>query len=85
LVHDDLNARIGKSTPAAEPLLRLLVAADNAGMESELSKADPPKCRRRWFQSACTPLFFTLTLRSAAGWLGKDGAETPERAAWWRS
>jgi hypothetical protein len=49
------------------PLLRILVAADNAAMLTELSKADPPKRKRRWSQfSLRTLLIFTAIRASSA-------------------
>jgi hypothetical protein len=59
--------------PPANPLLRRPAVADNATMQTELPKADPPKRKRRWFQfSLRTLLIFTLICAVAAGWLGKS-------------
>jgi hypothetical protein len=42
-------------------LLRLLAVGDNAAMQSEPPKAEPPKRKRRWFQfSLRTLMIFTL-------------------------
>jgi hypothetical protein len=55
------------------PLLRLLAVEDNAAMEPEPLKADPPKRRRRWFQfSLRTLMIFTLVCAIGATWLGRN-------------
>jgi hypothetical protein len=38
-------------------LLRLPAPADNAAMEAEPPKAEPPKRKRRWFQFSLRTLF----------------------------
>jgi hypothetical protein len=53
-------------------LPRLPAVGDNAAMEAEPPKADPPKRKRRWLQfSLRTLMMFTLICAVAAGWLGK--------------
>ena len=55
---------------AENPLLRLHAVKDNSAMETEPSKADPPKGKRRWFQySLRTLLIFTLLFAIASAWL----------------
>ena len=44
------GTRFGIDGAIRNILLRLLVAADNAAMPTEPSKAEPPKRQRRWFQ-----------------------------------
>jgi Leucine-rich repeat (LRR) protein len=52
-------------------LLRLPAAEDNAAMEAEPTKADPPNRKRRWFQfSLQTLLIFTLICAVPCAWLG---------------
>jgi hypothetical protein len=43
-------------------LPRLLAAADNAAMQIEPSKADPPKRKRRWFQFSLRILLIVITI-----------------------
>jgi hypothetical protein len=51
-------------------LPRLPAVADNAAMEAEPSKTDPPKRKRRWFQfSLRTLLVFTLICAIACAWI----------------
>jgi hypothetical protein len=53
-------------------LLRLPAVGDNAGMQTEPPKSDPPKRKRRWFQfSLRTLLIFTIVVAVACGWLGR--------------
>jgi hypothetical protein len=47
-------------------LLRLLALRDNAAMEIEPSNADPPKCKRRWFQFSLRTLLITVTVLAVA-------------------
>jgi hypothetical protein len=52
------------------PLLRLPAVRDNAAMETEPSKSDPPKRKRRWFQfSLRTLLIFTVVCAIGAAWV----------------
>jgi hypothetical protein len=54
-------------------LLRLSAAGDNAAMQTEPPKADPPKRKRRWFQfSLRSLLIFTLICAIASAWLGRE-------------
>jgi Leucine Rich repeat len=56
----------------ASGLLGRSVAADNAGMQTELPNADPPRRKRRWFQfSLRSLLIFTLICAIGSAWLGK--------------
>ena len=51
-------------------MLPLPAPADNAAMQTEPSKAEPPKRQRRWFQfSLRTLLIFTLICAVASAWL----------------
>ena len=43
-------------------LLRLRVAADNAAMETEPTKAGPPKRKRRWFQFSLRTLMVVMAI-----------------------
>ena len=43
-------------------LLRTPVGGDNAAMQTEPSKADPPKRKRRWFQFSLRTLMIGVTL-----------------------
>ena len=50
-------------------------AADNAAMQSEPFKAEPPKHKRRWFQFSLRTLMIgvgVLLLLAAAGWCAKE-------------
>jgi hypothetical protein len=57
------------------PLLRLPAAADNAAMQTEPSKADPPKRKRRWFQFSLRTLLIVVTVLAVVcayvGWQAK--------------
>jgi hypothetical protein len=46
------------------PLLPLPIAADNAAMPSEPSKAEPPKRIRRWFQFSLRALMIGVAIFS---------------------
>ena len=48
--------------PARNPLLRLPAVGDNAAMEAEPPKADPPKRKRRWFQFSLRTLMIVVTM-----------------------
>jgi hypothetical protein len=50
------------SGPVENPLFRLPAVGDNAGMEAEPPKADPPKRKRRWFQFSLRTLMILVTL-----------------------
>jgi Leucine Rich repeat len=51
-------------------LLRLAAVGDNAAMQTEPTKADPPKYNRRWFQfSLRTLLIFTTIVAIPCAWL----------------
>ena len=53
-------------------LPRLPAPADNAAMEADPLKAEPPKRKRRWFQfSLRTLLIFMLVCAVACAWLGR--------------
>jgi hypothetical protein len=57
------------------PLLRLPAPADNAAMETEPTKADPPKRKRRRFQYRLRTLMIGVTLLAVplgyVGWQAK--------------
>ena len=41
-------------------------------MEGEPPKADPPKCKRRWFQFSLRSLMiFTLVCAAGSAWIGR--------------
>jgi hypothetical protein len=53
-------------------LLRLPAVGDNAAMQSDSPKADPPKRKRRWFQFSLRSVLIAVTLLAlACGWLGQ--------------
>jgi Leucine Rich repeat len=55
-----------------EALLPPPAVVDNAAMQTEPPKADPPKRKRRWFQfSLRTLMIFTVVVAVGSGWLGK--------------
>jgi hypothetical protein len=56
------GTRFGIDGAIRNILLRLLVAADNAAMPTEPSKADPPNHRRRWFQFSLRTLMIGVTM-----------------------
>ena len=43
---------------------RLCAAADNSAMQTEPSKAEPPKRKRRWFQFSLRTLLIAVTMLS---------------------
>ncbi len=45
-----------------DPLLRLPASGDNAAMQTEPSKAEPPKRKRRWLQFSLRTLMIVVTL-----------------------
>ena len=49
-------------------MLRLPEPADNAAMETDPAKADPPKRKRRWFQFSLRTLLVAFTILII--WLG---------------
>jgi hypothetical protein len=52
-------------------LLRLPAVVDNAGMQAEPPKADPPKRKRRWFQFSLGTLLIGVTLLAIpCAWVG---------------
>jgi Leucine-rich repeat (LRR) protein len=53
---------------AENSLLRLHAVADNAAMQTEPSKADTPKRKRRWFQFSLRTMMVVVTLLCI--WLG---------------
>ena len=63
-------------------LLRLPAAADNAAMQSEPSKVEPPKRKRRRYQFRLRTLMIVVTLLvlAAAGWCANQA-----RRAWART
>jgi hypothetical protein len=62
----------GTSRAAANPLLRLPAVRDNAAMEAEPPKVEPPKRKRRWFQFRLrTLMIFTLICAIPCAWLGR--------------
>jgi hypothetical protein len=53
-------------------LIRLLAVTDNAAMEAEPIKAEPPKRKRRWFQfSLRTLLVFTVVCAIGSAWVAQ--------------
>ena len=51
-------------------LLRLSAVADNAAVETEPPKAEPPKRKRRWFQFSLRSLMiFTLICAIGSAWV----------------
>jgi hypothetical protein len=73
---------ISPASGLPNPLLRLLTAGDNAVMQTEPSKAEPPKRKRRWFQfSLRSLLIFTVVCAVASPWLGRKIEQKREAAA----
>jgi Leucine rich repeat/Leucine Rich repeat len=53
-------------------LLQPPAVGDNAAMEAEPPKADPPKRKRRWFQFSLRSLMiFTAIVAVGCGWIGR--------------
>jgi hypothetical protein len=53
-------------------LLRLPALGDNAAMQTDRPKAEPPKRKRRWFQFSLRSLMvFTVVCAIGAAWLGR--------------
>ena len=79
-----LDARLAKRTnqPTASgrqnPLLPLPAVADNAAMQAEPPKADPPKRKRRWFQFSLRTLMIVVTLLCRCRRLGRLAVEDRE-------
>jgi hypothetical protein len=76
----------GRATPSvASNLLPPLPApADNAAMESEPTKADPPKRKRRWFQFSLRSLMIGVTLFClvVGGYIGSQVKTVRDRKSW---
>jgi hypothetical protein len=54
-------------------LVRLPGPADNAAMQTEPPKAEPPKRKRRWFQfSFRTLLILTVPCAVGAAWVARE-------------
>jgi hypothetical protein len=76
-----LKSRNGQGRTGADSasvpssLLRLPAVGDNAAMQTEPPKADPPKRKRRWFQFSLRSLLIAVTLSavvcSYVGWQDK--------------
>jgi hypothetical protein len=63
-------------------LLKLPAARDNAAMETEPLKADPPKRKRRWFQFRLRTLMIGVTLLAIpCGYVGWQAKIVRERRA----
>jgi cytoskeletal protein RodZ len=63
------------SRPASGRHVSLAPAAcgrDNAAMEADPPKTNPPKRKRRWFQFSLRTLFVVVTLIAAACWVVID-------------
>jgi hypothetical protein len=57
------NLRKGQSPrDHPNPLLQLRAVGDNAAMETEQPRADPPKRKRRWFQFSLRTLLVITTI-----------------------
>ena len=66
----------------AAGLLRRPVAADNAAMETEPTKAEPTKCDRHRFQFRLRTLMIVVTLFCTfAGWIGNQVRTAHQRKA----
>jgi hypothetical protein len=57
---DTLKSRAAAATP--NPLPRRPAVGDNAAMEAESLKAEPPKRKRRWFQFSLRTLLIAVTV-----------------------
>jgi hypothetical protein len=67
---------------AENHLLRLPAVGDNAAMEAETPKADPPKRKRRWFQFSLRTLMIVVTLLAIpCGYVGWQAKIVRERRA----
>jgi Leucine Rich repeat len=57
---------------AQNPLLRLPAVGDNAAMQTEPPKAEPPKRKRRWFQFSLRALMmFTVVCAIGSAWVAR--------------
>ena len=53
-------------------MLRLPAGGDNAAMQTEPPKAEPPKRQRRWFQFSLRTLLIGVTLLAVTCWIVVD-------------
>jgi hypothetical protein len=61
--HDSFDLKPGAGSSAAQnPLLRPPSVGDNAAMQTDLPKAEPPNRKRRWFQFSLRTLLIGVTL-----------------------
>ena len=77
---------ISPSHAARHRLLQLPAAMDNSAMQSEPTKAEPPKRKRRWYQFSLRSLMiFTLIVAIPCAWLGRKierKGQEREAAVW---
>ena len=68
------------------PLLRLPAVGDNAAMQAEPSKAEPPKRKRRWFQFSLRTLLIGVTLLAiGSAWMARRiERNAGSEKQWWR-
>jgi hypothetical protein len=63
---------VGGATAAENPLLPLPAVGDNAAMQTEPPKADPPRRKRRWFQFSLRTLMIVVVIVAIpCVWLGR--------------
>ena len=78
-----LAATCERGDPALAALLRLPAVGDNAAMQTEPPKADPPKRKRRWFQFSLRTLMIVVTLLAVpCAYVGWQAKIVSERRNW---
>jgi hypothetical protein len=71
------------TTGAEHHLLRLPAVGDNAAMEAEPLKTEPPKRKRRWYQFSLRTLMIVVTLLAVpCAYVAHEARIVAERRAW---
>ena len=65
--HRDVDCGLGAGSCGHYRLPLLPAVGDNAAMEAEPPKAEPPKRKRRWFQFSLRTLMIVVTLLAIPG------------------